>query len=311
MSLSFRNEIKRPITGLLVLFLVCASFPKIIGDPKRLDAILLKLNDRISEKGIDVVAGSTSKWNFTGKNTAPRVALLTGMPVQKGAKEDADWIEDFKSGAIGFIGGAQPASDAESPKALAANADEFFAQWDITPKEKRIFLSFTRADAEHAHKVAMALKEEGYVTFVFFREGDADPPFDPALVGNKFSEAGNFLVLDSQNARNSIGVGLEAKMAKAIEAERRSMKTPGMKAFLKGIDGWVVTENPDEPGKLFVHRSSEGGMLRDMLYLIKVDKDGSWSIHEASQGYGGTAYGVRVGKISKPPSVSITQCSCH
>ena len=95
--------------------------------------------------------------------------------------------------------------------------------------------------------------------------------------------------------------------AGAVEPEAN----PEMEAFLRGVrGGWVVTENPSTRGKLFVHRSSSGGMLRDLVYLVKVEADGSWTVYRSRRGASGSEFGERVGSTKKPRSVSVGGCSC-
>ena len=78
--------------------------------------------------------------------------------------------------------------------------------------------------------------------------------------------------------------------------------------FVRDIREGVVTRNPAKPDKLFVHRAIRGGRLVDMTYVIKVGKDGSWTVHKAGPG---GRYGRRVGKLGRPvDGVSIGSCDC-
>jgi LysM repeat protein len=87
---------------------------------------------------------------------------------------------------------------------------------------------------------------------------------------------------------------------------------PDMVADLqRGLErGWVVTRNPE--GKIFVHTSEQGGVLRDLRYLIKESPNGNtWMVYRPSySGDGHTRYGRMVGVIDKPTNVSVGECSC-
>jgi LysM repeat protein len=86
-----------------------------------------------------------------------------------------------------------------------------------------------------------------------------------------------------------------------------------IRALRNGLDeGWVVTRNAgdDDSGKLFVHRSAAGGVLRDLLYLVKEIGD-TWFVY-LPVGFtsSGTRYGRRVGIMSKPTNVSVGSSTC-
>jgi len=82
--------------------------------------------------------------------------------------------------------------------------------------------------------------------------------------------------------------------------------------FLRGVDGgWIVTENPGDRGKLFVHRSKSGNTLVDLIYLVKVEKDGTWTVYIPTRAAAGSGFGRRVGTVAAPRSVSIGLCGCR
>jgi hypothetical protein len=96
--------------------------------------------------------------------------------------------------------------------------------------------------------------------------------------------------------------------------------TPGqgegeaMETFRRGLDsGWIVTRNSrGDPSKIFVHRSSDPYYgLKDLKYLIKEEPDGTWTVYRPRETFGGSEYGRRVGSISRPPDVSVGECTCQ
>jgi hypothetical protein len=146
-----------------------------------------------------------------------------------------------------------------------------------------------------------------------------------------FSQAGHHIVLDTKNARKSHGVWLEASLARGDTDGRPDPPRSGppkkpsspstgnpsgsrngefdKRAFTDGVTNrWVVTRNPEIPNKLFVHRSSSGGMLEDLLYNIKVESNGTWTVYEPG---GGGSFGTRVGSVRRPSGVSIGRCTCQ
>jgi hypothetical protein len=254
----------------------------------------------------------------------------------------APWMNEFLSGATGFVAGAQTAE----PGHAAKTKDKFLAEWQKAAASKRVFLSFTSADIKAAHAAAQALHARGYVTFVFLNPGKPKPRYDATFTGKMFLEAGHHIVLDTQNARKSRGVWLEATLAREITGGPG--KSPGQggprgslsrgqtrgdgppnksrgaarggavaagfdeQAFVDGVrNRWVVTENPATPGKLFVHREISGGMLVGLLYHVKIESDGSWTVYEPSGSRGAQSFGSRLGSIDRPPRVDIGSCNCQ
>jgi hypothetical protein len=71
-----------------------------------------------------------------------------------------------------------------------------------------------------------------------------------------------------------------------------------------------VTQNPDVPGKIFIHREQSGGILEDLLFNVKVESDGSWTVYDPSGAGGVRSFGRRLGSIERPPRVVVGQCTC-
>jgi hypothetical protein len=306
----------RRLALLLVVSALLATYPiagKVIGRRARLDPVLQMLETPLHARGIDVVAGNTAAYKIGSR---PRLAPLTGMPTAKASADwnSRPWMDEFRRGATGFVAGVKSTRGRR-----AANSDEFLSAWRAASRDRRVFISFTAKDAGAAEAAAKALTAKGYVAFVFIRPSASAPTYDTALVGRMFHEAGHHFVVDTPNARKSAGVWLEATIAKGFRGPEGTgggtrpapkPRTPapseswsGRERFLRDIDSWVVTRNPDIPGKLFIHRESTGAMLVDLLYTVKVESNGSWVVYDK--------YGSRLGKLSNPPDVSIGRCSCH
>jgi len=279
------------VVALLALNIGGAS-GKLLGDKSHIDPVLKELVKPLHEKGIDVFAGDASgNW----PTTRPRIALLTGMSTAQPTDfDDLEWMASFKSGATGCVLGAKTSE----PTGAAQTESEFVTKWQNADPGKRVFLSFTSEDVEWAEKAAQVFQAKGYVTFVCLKSGESAPPYDPKFVGDMFSQASHHLVLDTENARKNPGVWLEAEQADKF------MNGLNEEAFTKGVrGGWVVTKNPSIPKRLFIHRYSSGGMLNDLMYRVKVEVDGSWTVFNSN--------GSRAGSIGNPPRVSIGSCNCQ
>ena len=310
-----------------------------LGDRSQLDPVLAELVKPLHNKGIDVVACNTSD---VKQSSRPRIALLSGLIDDPGEIiKNKDWMKKFETGKTGIVAAVQT----DKSGYTAENETSFLAEWENAEAEKRIFLSFTAADAKAAHAAAQALHEKGYVTFVFLNSGGHKPQYDAGFTGRMFSEATHHIVLDTRNARKSEGVLFEVSVLASTRTDESdtpptnpdgsgptgrngSPKKPtdgptgganeedsndfDKKAFVNGIKkGWVVTENPEIPGKLFIHRKQSRGTLIDMLYTVKKESDGSWTVYEPSGSGGANSFGTRLGSIKRAPSVNIGSCTCR
>lgn len=91
-----------------------------------------------------------------------------------------------------------------------------------------------------------------------------------------------------------------------------SAESNELQAFLQGVKGsWIVTENPDNKGKLFVHRyGSVTGKLIGLLYYVKVEADGTWTVYDPVESQNGSL-GRRLWSMERPPGINIDTCSCR
>jgi hypothetical protein len=294
------------LTILLVFFIHQAAFGKLLGERSNLDPFFIELIKPLDSKGIDVVAGDTSVVPLSKPNR-PRIALLAGMPTELSIDDKKPpWMKEFVSGTMGIVAGTQISQKGYT----AETEDQFLGKWRAAEKDKRVFLSFTSADVKEAQAIAKALQERGYVTFTFLNSGEHKPRYDTAIAGNLFSEAGHFIVLDTANSRKSPGVWLEATLARSLSMGKKAVVNGfDEQSFIDGVSKrWIVTENPEIPGKLFVHREISGGALNDLLYNIRIETNGSWTVYRPK---GTKTYGTRLGTITSPPSVEIGSCNCR
>jgi hypothetical protein len=104
----------------------------------------------------------------------------------------------------------QPIGEATGEIRQVSTHDEFLAKWATAPAERRVFVAFTREDAQTAQRVAESMRESGFVVFTYLRDNETTPWAEPDLVGRLFKEAGHHLVIDTPTARKSAGVVFEA-----------------------------------------------------------------------------------------------------
>ncbi|HEY0078679.1 MAG TPA: hypothetical protein VGB73_08535, partial [Pyrinomonadaceae bacterium] len=184
-----------------------------ILDPAAYHPVLREIADALDRHGLDVVQDWRSQITISAPSTV--VAPLTEYPIL-GTLKMVDWIRDFNSGAMGAIMAIKPIGNLKH--------DTFIEQWYDTPQERRVFISFTKEDAEDAERVRSALEDKGYIAFIYIKHPEDDPAQPPVLVGEYFKTAGHHLVIDTQKARASQGVLAEALM---FAQYRRTQSTRG------------------------------------------------------------------------------------
>ena len=154
------------------------------------------------------------------------------------------WMDEFEQGAIGAIVGIYQLPQAKAPM----NAERFRELWGIAESiywsstiskeaipqdanplvaaaykaysspDSRVFISYTRQDAREAEILRQALEQQGYFVFTYLKGGGNEFNVTAREAGEYFAHAGVRLVLDSQNARQSVGVAFEARFDEVISA---------------------------------------------------------------------------------------------
>ena len=170
--------------------------------------------DALDQLGVNVLITHYSK---AGQNAPdrPRVAPLAGylsdqlLNKEIKAEEIAAWMKSFADGSHGALLGIRT----EDAPSKYPDFEEFKKQWDTKKNaHEKIFISYTAKDRVHAEAIKQKLEELGYLVFDFMQGVDENQPVTSAKqVGRFFAEAGYRLVLDSSNARESVGVRFESR----------------------------------------------------------------------------------------------------
>lgn len=198
----------------LVVALVFAS-PAGVGTHslgKGTDPMLAAWETALDARGIDVVQGAARDLGFRTARR-PRLAKLAGFPAPTGdhaRPAPDDWRVPFERGAFDYLAAFRPADTAIPSGAASPDIDQFLHEWSRASQNGRIFMAYTKDDAAAAKTVADVLRAQGYVVFTYIRGNDAAPWAKPEVVGQLFREAGHHFVIDTPNARKSVGVVFEA-----------------------------------------------------------------------------------------------------
>lgn len=176
-------------------------------------AVLKAISSALDRMSIDVRLGSVTGSSEAQRHERVQVASLDSLPPP--AKELGIDAEGFSQ--LFTTSAALSASGIDTVLLAVGNAkrtdsrsiEEFDLEWQQAPKEKRVFVSFTRTDREYADKVAASLRQQGYLTFMYIHEGGDRPWTNSVDVGRYFEQSGARLVIDTENARQSLGVHVE------------------------------------------------------------------------------------------------------
>jgi hypothetical protein len=226
-----KTAVKRLWTAAIVLFFLSSSAVNFAAlyDPSSpaydiLDSAVFELD----KEGIDVARNLDSSGARKYRASRPILGPLGTMELQKSPSvSEASWAQEFKNGAIGAI-----AAIKENVGGSSASVGDFRQKWEKADKTRRIFISFTGADLEYAHKVGATLEKQGYVTFIFLEDVKKGPRVSPQEAGRFFKEAGHHFVIDTPNARKSVGVRFERALYGTI-----APKAGGEGQFVTGPAG--------------------------------------------------------------------------
>jgi hypothetical protein len=173
---------------------------------------------------------------------AAQVAPLDGFP-ERTLGSAADWTVPFRGGAAGVVCAVASGGRGRGAKRWT----ELLGAWRGAPALARVMVMFARADVDAARTVQAALERAGYLTYFYLDEPEA--PAD--LLARLFGNAGNRLVIDTANARQSAGVQWAARASEnlartvAVAGKRRSQTNP---RFSKpAIDVRLKREEPAPP----------------------------------------------------------------
>jgi hypothetical protein len=132
----------------------------------------------------------------------------------------------------------------------------------------------------------------------------ADPAYRIPLAAVRAREA----ALEESRRQREVAVAESRRQREVAVAESRRQFR---ESFVRGVrGGWVVTENPESRGKLFVHRTTgSDGTLTDLLYRVQVEEDGSWTVYAPPDSGDSGPFGKRLGSV-EAPDVAIGTCNC-
>jgi hypothetical protein len=217
---------------LSIMFGLVVSAPTRVIDPDTRSeerSFLAGIADLLDSEGIDAVYGRSADHPLP--NGSVRVAPLAGFAPHGrdwGSFLSESWVAGFRKGIIGVmvVVPGQKKSAVKSAHAaclkniakMGKDVCRFVDQWLSCPPDKRVFIAFTREDFEYANKVKLLLEKTGCIVFLFLNGKDQNPWADPGMVGEVFAQARVRMVLDSANARGSLGVTFERECEALLES---------------------------------------------------------------------------------------------
>jgi hypothetical protein len=198
------------LTTIALAFCTPFASGKLLDPNSKPNAILDAIMKKIDPQGIDVLRNWDSNSPIPGKRVilAPLKGFESSAEVEK---SKAAWMNDFEGDVHSFLAGYETKSTVLD-KGLT-DFTKFTRKWDMTPRPKRVFISFTQADVMYANNVKKALEGKGYKTFIFLSNPDQNNPLlKTKEAGHLFATAGHHFVIDSKNARKSSGVWFEQEL---------------------------------------------------------------------------------------------------
>jgi hypothetical protein len=200
------------------------------------------LAKKVDSKGIDVLR----RWSDSSPSPRERPILaplqeFTSASEAKTAQKL--WMKDFKGNIHSFLVGIRDTHGRPTPMSIRVPPDleEFKHKWDEARPSQRVFISFARADFEHARAVKQALDDQGYTTFIYLGKAQGSPLVTANEAGHFFATAEHHFVIDTQNARRSSGVWFERALL------GRYGKAPGGDVSHKGTPGRPPSPPPTGP----------------------------------------------------------------
>lgn len=193
------------LTG-LVLALVASFLGAVPSDARVLDPdspphpILDSIAAQLDGNEIDHLrdprmAPPATKRAFLAELSAVRLSQLDW--------ENSPWVSDFERNVWGALAAIKGPDRGGSPS-------EFLSRWRAAPKKDRVFVSFSRTDAESAGKVRSALESAGYTVFTYIRSAAGLPSEGMEALSEVFASAGHHFVIVTDTSKASLGVAVEA-----------------------------------------------------------------------------------------------------
>jgi hypothetical protein len=153
----------------------------------------------------------------TTPEQAPMLRALTD------ARSTVSWIDLVPVAVKRF--GAEFERGFRDPKAalavLRGSHDDVLDQWWVVPRERRVFVIGSGADAAEAQRLQTRLERDGYAVFFYdFCRRGGRPLCPSRSVGAFFASSGQTVVLESAQAAGSGFVQLEVAVAQRLRGQR-------------------------------------------------------------------------------------------
>lgn len=196
-----------------------------------------KISEILDIYGIDIIQDWNSNVISLGRPVLAPIANYNVSVLEK----ESEWTSSFTN----FYSNAIVALETEQP----IDATTFIDNWKLFPAEKRIFISFTKDDLEHAENVKITLESNGYKVFLY-TENNRLPFTSPEMIVYCMKTAGEVLVLDTEKSRFKEGVIAEAlnfakytfKKEEVLVAENEQIK----RQITNYLDNLKINFNPKD-----------------------------------------------------------------
>lgn len=184
--------------------------------------------------------------HFVGSETALEVATKPHrvVPPSEGWFEATNPTGSLPSDALTWIdhlvGRERPSVvlASESPAGievefspLRSERERLARAWTEAPPGKRVFLSFAAPDLPTASLVSSALDQAGYTTFLYLEDATRPPWASSIEFARYFAHADHHLVLDTADARESVGVVEEALWYREVEQRKAEVREGWLELF--------------------------------------------------------------------------------
>lgn len=197
----------------LIFVFIITLFPWVVNaeivDPNSSkNSVLERVAHHLDSLGIDVRYGSNARTqNPTRPQLTPLSSFQTSVAIDfRGTTFTNLFIKGLSIESALFAVDNQTGVPFTDP-------EKFQSRWKDVKQNKRIFISFNKADVSIANKVVSALNSSGYSTFIF-TGSDVSGNFNAIDTANYFRQAEHKFVLDTLNSRASSAIALEAMIAR-------------------------------------------------------------------------------------------------
>ncbi len=178
-----------------IIFFISSGFIRL--DKGKSHPLLEKLEHFLDLHAIDIIVDWESDVALRGN---PVLAPIANYKISVLEKK-SEWIDEFTNS----YKNALIALETD----LKKGEFDFLKEWNASPPEKKVFVSFTKEDVKHAEVIKSALEKEGYKVFIY-KESNRATFTNPTFIAQCMREAENVFIIDTDNSRNKPGVMAEA-----------------------------------------------------------------------------------------------------